>query len=61
MWFIAAINAGIGLDSTSPLYGRANQVLKISPMNIKYLREQLSCSPEKVVEEFFKTDAYRNG
>jgi len=43
---------GLVLDSTSPLYGRANQVLKISPMNIKYLREQLSCSPEEVVEEY---------
>lgn len=43
---------GLVLDSSSPLYGRASQVLKISPMNIKYLREQLNCSPIEAVEEY---------
>lgn len=43
---------GLALDSTSPLYGRANQVLKILPMGIKYLHELLGGTHIKTVEEY---------
>lgn len=43
---------GLALDSTSPLYGRANQVLKISPIGIKYLHELLEGTPIETVEEY---------
>ena len=43
---------GLALDSTSPLYGRANQVLKILPIGIKYLQELLGATPAETVEEY---------
>ncbi len=43
---------GLALDSTSPLYGRANQVLKILPIGITYLHELLDGTPIGTVEEY---------
>lgn len=43
---------GLALDSASPLYGRANHVLKILPINIKYLQELLHVSPGRTIEEY---------
>ncbi len=40
------------LGSTSPLYGRANEIIKLSPMNIYWLREALKCSWTEAVEEY---------
>ncbi len=43
---------GLALDSHSPLYGRANQVLKILPIGITYLQELLDGTPIETVEEY---------
>ena len=40
------------LDSASPLYGRSDEVLKIKPMNVVYLKEYLGVSNKEAVEEF---------
>ena len=40
------------VDSTSPLYGRANETIKLLPMNIHWLREALNCSAIEAVEEY---------
>jgi AAA+ ATPase superfamily predicted ATPase len=40
------------LDSASPLYGRSDEILKIKPMNVAYLKEYLGVSNEESVEEF---------
>lgn len=43
---------GLFLDSTTPLYGRANEILKISAMDISWLKEALNLSAEKAVKEY---------
>ncbi len=43
---------GLFLDATSPLYGRADQILKLSPIPAKYIREALSCPALQAVEEY---------
>ena len=40
------------LDSASPLYGRSDEILKIRPMNVAYLKEYLGVSNEEAIEEF---------
>lgn len=43
---------GLVLDATSPLYGRADQILKLSPIPVKYFQEVLDCSAQKAIEEY---------
>jgi uncharacterized protein len=43
---------GMFLDSTSPLYGRADELMKLSPLRLPYLQEALRLSPENTIEEF---------
>lgn len=43
---------GLFLDATSPLYGRADQILKLSPIPAKFIREALSCPAQQAVEEY---------
>ena len=43
---------GLILDSAAPLYGRADQILKLMPMNIRYLQEILECNAQEVIEEY---------
>lgn len=43
---------GMFLDSSSPLYGRAKEILKISPMGIFWLKEMLGLSAENTVKEY---------
>lgn len=43
---------GLVLDATSPLYGRADQILKLLPIGVHYLREVLACSAQDAVEEY---------
>ncbi len=43
---------GLFLDATSPMYGRADQILKLSPIPIKYFREAVACSPQEAIEEY---------
>jgi len=40
------------LDSSSPLYGRASQILKLPPIHIRYFQEVLECSAAQAVEEY---------
>ncbi|MBN2396267.1 MAG: ATP-binding protein [Candidatus Atribacteria bacterium] len=40
------------MDYTAPLYGRADIILKIGPMNIFWIKEALQCSYIEAVEEF---------
>lgn len=43
---------GIVLDSTAPLFGRANEILKIIPLEAGWLLEHLNCSPEQAIIEY---------
>jgi len=43
---------GLVLDATSPLYGRADQILKLSPIPIKYFQEVLDFSAQEAIEEY---------
>ena len=43
---------GMVLDSTSPLYGRANVILKITPINLPYLQQALDVSDIEAIEEY---------
>lgn len=43
---------GLVLDGSAPLYGRADQMLKLSPIHIKYLQEVLHANAVSTVEEY---------
>lgn len=43
---------GIVLDSSAPLYGRANEILKIIPLEAGWLMDHLAGSPEQAVIEY---------
>lgn len=43
---------GLILDGSAPLYGRADQMLKLSPIHIQYLQEILNCDAINAVEEY---------
>ncbi|MGV8094419.1 MAG: ATP-binding protein [Mangrovibacterium sp.] len=43
---------GLVLDSSAPLYGRADLLLKLSPIHIQYLQEILECDAIQAVEEY---------
>ena len=43
---------GLILDSTSPLYGRADVILKIAPIKLSYLQEALNLSDIETIEEY---------
>lgn len=43
---------GLALDTMSPLYGRADAILKITPLKIPYLQEALGVSAVEAVEEY---------
>lgn len=43
---------GLVLDGSAPLYGRANQMLKLSPIPVKYLQEVLSLDAVNTIEEY---------
>ena len=40
------------VDSTSLLYGRADEIIKLLPMNISWLKEAIGCSSIEAVEEY---------
>ena len=39
-------------DSSEPLYGRADEIIKIKPLKLKYIKDALRCSFEEAVEEY---------
>ena len=43
---------GLILDSKEPLYGRADQILKLTPINISYMPEYFHCNAVQAIEEF---------
>ena len=43
---------GLVLDSSAPLYGRADQLLKLSPIPIRYLQEILGSTAIETIEEY---------
>lgn len=43
---------GLIIDSTAPLYGRADLILKVRPMKLPYLQEVLNCNPVDAVTEY---------
>ena len=43
---------GLILDGSAPLYGRADQILKLSPLHIKYLQEILHSDAVNTIEEY---------
>lgn len=43
---------GLILDGSAPLYGRANQMLKLSPISMKYLQGVLNLDEISTVEEY---------
>ncbi|MDR0830007.1 MAG: ATP-binding protein [Prevotellaceae bacterium] len=43
---------GLVLDSTAPLFGRANEIMKIKPMQLPYIQEILQCSDIETIEEY---------
>ena len=43
---------GLVLDSTSPLYGRADVILKIAPFKLPYIQQALNLSDIETVEEY---------
>ena len=43
---------GVALDSTSPLYGRADAILKIGPIKAPFIQDALGISAVQAVEEY---------
>lgn len=43
---------GLVLDASSPLYGRADAILKIAPIKVPYIQEALGVSTIEAVEEY---------
>ncbi|MBK9292056.1 MAG: ATP-binding protein [Bacteroidetes bacterium] len=43
---------GLVLEAASPLYGRADQILKLQPLSVYHLSEALGCSSHSAVEEY---------
>jgi hypothetical protein len=43
---------GLILDSSSPLYGRADEIIKITPLEAGWLSRALDCEPEQAITEF---------
>jgi AAA+ ATPase superfamily predicted ATPase len=43
---------GLVLDASSPLYGRADAILKITPIKVHYIQEALGVSATDAVEEY---------
>jgi AAA+ ATPase superfamily predicted ATPase len=43
---------GLVLDAKEPLYGRADQILKLTPINVSYLAEYLECNAIQAIEEY---------
>jgi AAA+ ATPase superfamily predicted ATPase len=43
---------GLVLDSSAPLFGRADEIMKINPMKVSYLQEALGCSDIETIEEY---------
>lgn len=43
---------GLFLDSTAPLYGRADEIMKLTPIRLPYIREALGLDAVNAIEEY---------
>lgn len=43
---------GLILDATSPLYGRADEIMKITPLEAGWIGDALECYPDQAITEF---------
>ena len=43
---------GLVLDSSAPLYGRANEIMKIAPLRLPYIREALDFDSDEAIVEY---------
>lgn len=43
---------GLFLDSTAPLYGRADEIMKLAPIRLPYIQEALNLDAMSAVEEY---------
>ncbi len=43
---------GLFLDSTAPLYGRADEIMKLSPIRLPFLQEALDLDTGQAIEEY---------
>jgi uncharacterized protein len=43
---------GLILDSSAPLYGRANAIMKIQPLESGWIQEALACTAQQAIEEY---------
>ncbi len=43
---------GLFLDSTAPLYGRADETMKLAPIRLPYIQEALSLGAKNAIEEY---------
>ncbi|MDR0763678.1 MAG: ATP-binding protein [Bacteroidales bacterium] len=43
---------GLVMDSTAPLFGRADEIIKIKPINVPYIQNVLHCSDIEAIEEY---------
>jgi AAA+ ATPase superfamily predicted ATPase len=43
---------GLVLDAKEPLYGRADQILKLAPIKLQYIAEYLDCNTTQAIEEY---------
>ncbi|MCM1331193.1 MAG: ATP-binding protein [Bacteroides sp.] len=43
---------GLFLDSTAPLYGRADEIMRLAPIRLPYIQEALSLDAMEAIEEY---------
>ena len=43
---------GLFLDSTAPLYGRADEIMRLAPIRVPYIQEALSLDAMNAIEEY---------
>ena len=43
---------GLILDATSPLYGRADEIMKITPLEAGWIADALNCNPDQAITEY---------
>lgn len=43
---------GLFLDSTAPLYGRADEMLNLKPLRLPFIKEALNLNPTDAIEEY---------
>lgn len=43
---------GLILDSSAPLYGRADEIMKITPLEAGWINDALECKPEQSIVEY---------